>query len=660
MILYFTNNLYTILGTASTNLPDPKGLHIIDDRRTEEIGSGFDTYEYTITYDYAQRSEAEKILACGNYIFRKSCMDDQFTAAVIIESETDPLSLTISISSEDVGLDLLNGLADAYSPSTAKGIGEYVGHFLENTGYQIGLNEFSNDYILALSWDSASTITERLLDIAKYFEAEIYCSFEIDGFWIRNRKVNIVRERGKDIGAELREGIHLTNVVVKRDMTDVATALNAIGSYDSDNSESITLRGYTYDDGDFYVDGTLLKSREALKRWSRDMSTSSTTFGHIIRTFECEAGTQEQLFRETLKELKKVRDLSIQYEADVLELPSNVRIGDTVRIVDRAGELYLSARVLKLESSEVAGTRSATFGNYKVIGSGLNPTITKLATEIRKRTEEMEASKALAVTSVTTYYATKTGSTPPEPTSSEWRTTAVDQRQGEHVWQMVVTMYGNGTKTYTITDVTTIATALNVQTFYAVRETDASAPSKPVDATTLPPTGWSFQEPDSEGILGDVYSTTLITYSDGTWVYSDPVKITSYKAISDAIDETDQKAEDAKNAAEDAKSTAEDVKQSFENYEETVAELNAKLTEKGFTVEDLNSGKETRLDSTGLRIVQDGIVIAQFDNKNSYVDYLKVNTFLSFGSHRAQTMTMTEYDGTSQPKGTGFFWTGGE
>ena len=37
MILYFTNNLYTILGAASTNLPDPKGLHIIDDRRTEEI-----------------------------------------------------------------------------------------------------------------------------------------------------------------------------------------------------------------------------------------------------------------------------------------------------------------------------------------------------------------------------------------------------------------------------------------------------------------------------------------------------------------------------------------------------------------------------------------------------------------------------------------------
>ena len=40
--------------------------------------------------------------------------------------------------------------------------------------------------------------------------------------------------------------------------------------------------------------------------------------------------------------------MEVNYEVDIVRLPDNVQIGDTVNIVDGMGELYISARILKL------------------------------------------------------------------------------------------------------------------------------------------------------------------------------------------------------------------------------------------------------------------------------------------------------------------------
>ena len=45
-------------------------------------------------------------------------------------------------------------------------------------------------------------------------------------------------------------------------------------------------------------------------------------------------------------------------------MPKNIKIGDTVRIVDNQGKLYLSSRVLELESSECLKTYKATLGDF--------------------------------------------------------------------------------------------------------------------------------------------------------------------------------------------------------------------------------------------------------------------------------------------------------
>ena len=955
MILYFADRQYTVLGVASTNLPDHNGLHITSDNRVEEVGTGFDVYDYTIEYDPHYRASAEKILACGNYIFRKSYLDETFTAAVIINSEIDPSAGMVTISAEDIGLDLLNGLAPEYISNSAKGIREYVEIFIQDTGYEIGINEFSDDYVLTLAWESDSTITERLLDIAKTFEAEIYCSFDIENYWIRRRKINIVHERGKDIGVQLHEGVHLSKILVKRDMANVATALNAIGAspegsvgvlshidtqtdkpyytwikfadtknginmsddggssnyigvavnrdkmeessyadqyiwrrinyddtvvtwnyhdkgvpmYDEDGdsddvkytwisfsaksdgtnmqdnssgmayigiatnqseeaksdnpedyewydlreenskrrfilidhsasavkssegytwikfgtsasgggmsdsganmsylgislhrpsstksssasdyewvpmteistnggytvaetvnagiktsngnylwyrfadidsdeigpnpndgsyigfrygqavatpmsfkmedydwhdisgdeSSGLTLRGYKYDDGDFYIDGKILKSREALKKWARDASTASTQFGHIIRTFQCEAKTQKDLLKEAIKELKKRRELEVTYEANVLYLPENVRVGDYVYIVDREGEIYLKARVLKLESSECSGTRNATFGDYRDVSSGVSRVI-------RLQEFNMTLLNNRSIKSVVTYFATTDDDQPPATSDPRWTTEAVNQQTGQHVWQMVETTYGDGTKAYSEpADITVISTAMHVYTLYyksTVLDENTNtyvAPEVPTTADKIPPTeDWSLEEPVYDGNPGELYCVTLTTYSDNSFVYSDVYKVATYSQVSSTIAD----ANEAKTIAEEAKNAAEDATEHADALAETImaridtkyGELSASLSELGFTIKNETDPTRTTLNPKGLKIVRksDEAVIAQFDNDNSYVDYLKVNRHLLFGAHRAEKKSGLEYDNTSV-EGTAFFWTGGE
>ena len=230
MILYFADRLYTVIGLASTNLPE--GFRIIDDKTTDEVGTGFATFDYTIAIDSSNRHDAERIMKCGNYIFRYDGANDDFRASVIMETEISPIDSTIQLYTEDVGLDLLNGIAYSYVASSYMSIENYVKLFISDAGYKIGRNEFSPDYILRLGWDSDETITSRLLDIAAQFEAEIYCSFAIDrnNFWIRQRYINIVHKRGKDVGVELRVGRELSNLRVKNSMLNVATALNPVGA----------------------------------------------------------------------------------------------------------------------------------------------------------------------------------------------------------------------------------------------------------------------------------------------------------------------------------------------------------------------------------------------------------------------------------------------
>ena len=158
-----------------------------------------------------------------------------------------------------------------------------------------------------------------------------------------------------------------------------------------DDAQPVTLRGYVYDDGDFFLEGTFLKSREAVRKWSRYLWENGTYTGHLMRTFSYNTTDQAELCARALEALRRQREIQVNYEIELRALPENVRVGDTVSIVDSDGALYLSARVLRLESSVADNVHTATLGDYLIRDDGISERLHALADQV----EQMTANRAV-------------------------------------------------------------------------------------------------------------------------------------------------------------------------------------------------------------------------------------------------------------------------
>lgn len=379
MILYFTDRHMNVLGQASTHLPE--GLRVSDDLKTEEVEAGVATLEFTLNYTEKTRKEASRYGAVGNYILRKNGEEEEFYT--IITSEENVFKQEVEIYAEDAGMDLLNETVGAYAADKAYPASYYVEKFSYDSGFEVGLNEVSN-LNRKLSWEGETTASERILSVATQFDAEVSYSFEIDRLRIRHKYINLHKKRGTDSGRELRINREINNIIVKSSVEDLATALSVTGGYPEESETPITLKGYKYDDGDIYLSGSTLYSRSAVAKWSRYLSEKGSGTGHIVQSYTYDTTSQSELCNRAVSKLKKIYDAAVSYEVKLAYLPDEIRIGDTANIVDDAGELYLSARIMKLESSVANDEYTATLGDYKAKSSGISDKMVELAAQFEK------------------------------------------------------------------------------------------------------------------------------------------------------------------------------------------------------------------------------------------------------------------------------------
>ena len=379
MILYFADRHMNVLGQASTHLPE--GLRVSDDLKTEEVEAGVATLEFTLNYTEKTRKEASRYGAVGNYILRKNGEEEEFYT--IITSEENVFKQEVEIYAEDAGMDLLNETVGAYAADKAYPASYYVEKFSYDSGFEVGLNEVSN-LNRKLSWEGETTASERILSVATQFDAEVSYSFEIDRLRIRHKYINLHKKRGTDSGRELRINREINNIIVKSSVEDLATALSVTGGYPEESETPITLKGYKYDDGDIYLSGSTLYSRSAVAKWSRYLSEKGNGTGHIVQSYSYDTTSQSELCNRAVSKLKKIYDAAVSYEVELAYLPDGIRIGDTVNVVDDAGELYLSARIMKLESSAANDEYTATLGDYKAKSSGISDKMVELAAQFEK------------------------------------------------------------------------------------------------------------------------------------------------------------------------------------------------------------------------------------------------------------------------------------
>ena len=385
MILYFADRRMNILGKASSHLR--KGVKILSDNKTEDVESGVASFEATFSYTRENRKEVESWAKSGNYILRKSGPENEFYT--IIESESDTENQEVIVYAEDAGLDLLNEVVGSYEADKAYPIDHYINKFSYDSGFVIGVNEIK-DLSRKLKWEGEATATERLASVATQFDnAEISYSFEIKRLKVTKKIINIHRKRGVDTDIQLRKGKEIENIVVKQSIAELATSLLVTGGTPENSEVPITLKGYKYDDGDFHVSGDRLNSRIALEKWSRYVWKDEPNQvlgcgGHIIKNYSYDTLSQSELCKRAITKLKSICDVEVNYEADIIELPDNVRVGDRINIIDDDVGLYLNTRILKLETSESDEKKVATLGENLLKESGISKKVEDLAEQFKE------------------------------------------------------------------------------------------------------------------------------------------------------------------------------------------------------------------------------------------------------------------------------------
>lgn len=381
MIIYFADRKMNILGHASTELPE--GILISDDRKEEDVDTGVASLELWIPFTKRTRRKVKEYTAVGNYLLYKNGNKAEFYT--IIDSESDTRKQEVYLYAEDAGLDLLNEIVGEYSADKAYPVSFYIEKFSYDSGFEIGINEIPN-LTRKLKWEGEATATERIASVATQFDsAEISYSFEVEKMKVLHKYINIHKKRGKSVGEELRLNREIDRIITKQSIANLATAFIVTGGTPENSETPITLKGYSYDDGNFYVTSSgRLESRKALSIWSRYLSESGDNVGHIVATYSYDTTSQKELCAHAVTELKKRCEIEVNYEVEITELPENAKIGDRINIVDDEGDLYLEARILKLESSVTRGEYVATLGEYLLKESGISQRIEELAEQFKQ------------------------------------------------------------------------------------------------------------------------------------------------------------------------------------------------------------------------------------------------------------------------------------
>ncbi|MFN6650963.1 phage tail spike protein [Enterococcus gallinarum] len=390
MDFYFTDRKFNLLGIASTSSDAP--ISIFNDQDILSISAASRTFEGTLIFSAKERDQVKSMANYGNYILYKD-ENGQSIFMTIMEIEHDPKVGEHFIRAEDAGMDLINGLVDAYSATKAMTFAEYFKLFAGDTGFEIGINEISN-LSRTLKWESESqTILARLLSLATQFDnAELSFSFEITGTQVVKRFVDVHKKRGADKRITLYMDKDINNIVTKANIYDLCTAIVATGGTPEGKNEPINLKGYNYKDpnGRFVLNKTtgVMQDMESVKIWSRLLSNNNPNpnAGHIQRVKTYETTDQKTLCDNVIRELEKASQPAINYETDIANLPDNVKMGDTIYLVDENEKLFLSARVLELTRCYSTNEYKATLGDYLIQDGGVSQSLKELADQLKQAT----------------------------------------------------------------------------------------------------------------------------------------------------------------------------------------------------------------------------------------------------------------------------------
>ena len=365
MEYYFTDRKFNVMGVARTT---GKGEWLVS--ADSEVKTTDDrpaiALTLTIPFKTEQEQAIDEMAAENNFVLYQD--EEGNGHQMVIASVThDTLAHIHTVVCTDAGNDLMNEMVGAYAADKAYTIADYILMFTNDSGWEIGINEFPTD-VRTLTWTDEDTSLSRIKSVAKDFDAVLSFGFVFVGTTAVKRVINIRHEETSDSLISFEMNKDINNIVKTVDIYDMETSVKAYGATPDGSNDPINLIGYSWTDptGQFVLDQYgFLHDTIAVQKYSRLLSNDNPnptqSDWNRVKTFE--STTQATLLQAALADLKKYNHPNVNYEVDLANAPY-VPLNQTVHIVDENQNLFLSAKVLSVERSRAGHYTKLTLGDY--------------------------------------------------------------------------------------------------------------------------------------------------------------------------------------------------------------------------------------------------------------------------------------------------------
>ena len=365
MEYYFSDRKYNVLGVARTT---GKGEWLVsadsEVKTTEDRPSVALTL--TIPFKTEQEQAIDEMAAENNFVLYQD-EEGNGHQMVIASVNHDTLAHIHTVVCTDAGNDLMNEVVGAYTADKPYTIADYILRFTNDSGWEIGINEFPTD-VRTLTWTDEDTSLSRIKSVAEDFDAVLSFGFVFVGTTAVKRVINIRHEETSDSLISFEMNKDINNIVKTVDIYDMETSVKAYGATPDGSNDPINLIGYSWTDptGQFVLDQYgFLHDTIAVQKYSRLLSNDNPnptqSDWNRVKTFE--STTQATLLQAALADLKKYNHPNVNYEVDLANAPY-VPLNQTVHIVDENQNLFLSAKVLSVERSRAGHYTKLTLGDY--------------------------------------------------------------------------------------------------------------------------------------------------------------------------------------------------------------------------------------------------------------------------------------------------------
>ncbi|MCT3364929.1 phage tail protein, partial [Lacticaseibacillus paracasei] len=365
MEYYFSDRKFNIMGIARTT---GKGEWLVSTDSEVKTTDDRPAIALTLTIPFKtdQEQAIDEMAAENNFVLYQD--EEGNGHQMVIASVThDTLAHIHTVVCTDAGNDLMNEVVGAYTADKAYTIADYILRFTNDSGWEIGINEFPTE-VRTLTWTDEDTSLSRIKSVAKDFDAVLSFGFVFVGTTAVKRVINIRHEKTSDSLISFEMNKDINNIVKTVDIYDMETSVKAYGATPDGSNDPINLIGYSWSDptGQFVLDQYgFLHDTIAVQKYSRLLSNSNPnptrSDWNRVKTFD--SNSQAALLQAALADLKKYNHPNVNYEVDLASAPY-VPLNQTVHIVDENQNLFLSAKVLSVECSRAGHYTKLTLGDY--------------------------------------------------------------------------------------------------------------------------------------------------------------------------------------------------------------------------------------------------------------------------------------------------------